>query len=130
MFVNGSRLEVSATGGAVSRQDDCFRRYSLTNGSPYTNAIVQYASFTVICTNLPNAVGSYFATFNSTANGFFGRIQAITSGTQVPNTWRLGVSGNASATATKVIPVDLALNTTYQVVAQWDPLTLFAGTVC
>ncbi len=88
-----------------------------------------YASFTVICTNLPNGPGSYFATFYNVAAGFFGRIQALTAGTVVSNTWRLGISGNASATATKVYPVDLALNTPYQVVVEWDPITLLGATV-
>ena len=130
MYVKNKMVEVSATGGTVSRQDDCYRKLALTAGSPYTNGVqVMYASFTVICTNLPNGAGSYFATFNNVSAGFFGRIQALTNGTVLPKTWRLGVSANASATATKVYPVDLALNTPYQVVAQWDPLTLVGVTI-
>lgn len=130
MFVNNKKVEISATGGTVSRQDDCYRKLALTPNSPYTNGVqVMYASFTVICTNLPNGAGSYFATFYNVAAGFYGRIQALTNGTVLPNTWRLGISAQVSATATKVYPVDLALNTPYQVVVQWDPITLLAATV-
>lgn len=134
LIVSGHKLEVAATGGVpVSRQDDDYRLLALTAGSPYTNSVQTiFSSFTVICTNLPNGVGTYFATFYSTRSsggGFFGRIQALTNGTVLPNTWRLGISANASATATKVAPVDLALNTPYQVVAEWDPITLLAGAI-
>lgn len=134
MFVKNKKVEISATGSTVSsRQDDYYRRVTITNGGPYTNAgQVIYASFTVICTNLPNGAGSYFAGFFGTAasgGGFFGRIQALTNGTVVPNTWRLGISANASATATKVYARDLALNTPYQVVARWDALGVGGATV-
>lgn len=132
MLVNNRSLEVASTGGAVSRQDDCYRNLAITPGSPYTNTVqVLYASFTVICTNLPNPAGSYFASFyrNGSPGGFCGRIQALTTNTVLPNTWRLGISANASASATGVLPRDLALNTPYQVVAQLDPVTLLATTV-
>jgi hypothetical protein len=131
LLVTNNILEVAATGGAViTRQDDDYRLLAITAGSPYTNGVqTLFSSFTVICTNLANGAGTYFASFYSTratGGGFFGRIQTLTNGTTVPNTWRIGVSANASATATKVCPVDLALNTPYQVVAEWDPITLQA----
>jgi hypothetical protein len=135
MYVTNKILQVTATGGAlVSRQDDCARYLSITNNSIYTNTLqVLYASFTVICTNLPGGNGSYFASFyrNGTPGGFSGRIQALTNGTTLPNTWRLGVTGQTLATnaADGGYPLDLALNTPYQVVAEIDPITLAAATV-
>jgi hypothetical protein len=84
-----------------------------------------------MCTNLPNGVGSYFASFYSTSKGFFGRVQAFTNGTVLPRTWRLGVTANGSATnaANGGFPVDLALNTQYQVVEELDPVNLWAATI-
>jgi hypothetical protein len=135
MFVNHSNLEVSTTSSTVtSRNSDDYRFLSLTNGSPYTNtAQLIYASFTVICTNLPNGAGSYFASFYNPSKGYCGRILAFTNGTVLPNTWRLAVSGNASTATTAPAdggyPVDLALNTPYQVVEELDPVTLLAATI-
>jgi len=103
MYLNTNgytKLEVAATSApnGIDRKDDDYRRLATTPGSSYTNHVqVVYASFTVICTNLPNGAGSYFATFYNTASsggGFFGRVQAFTNGTVLPNTWRLGVTGN------------------------------------
>ena len=132
MLVANSNLQVSATGGTLSRQDDCYRPLATAPGSPYTNSVqLVYASFTVICTNLPNASGSYFATFYNTGAGYFGRVQAFTNGTTSPNTWRLGVTANslASNPSDGGYPVDLALNTPYQVVEELDPVNLYAATV-
>jgi hypothetical protein len=156
LIVNNGRLYVEATGGTlVSRQDDCDRLFAVTPNSPYTNAPqLVYASFTVICTNLPNGAGSYFASFYSgptfiwTANGFLtnnsspgftnftglgycGRVQAFTNGTVLPNTWRLGVTDNGAAAnpANGGFPVDLATNVPYQVVEELDPITLQAATI-
>ena len=131
MLVGNSNLQVSATGGTLSRQDDCCRWLSLTNNSTFTNHLyVIYASFTVICTNLPNnGNGSYFASFYSFTNngfpgfGYYGRVQAFTNFHTLPNSWRLGVTDNAKATNNPDggFPVDLALNTPYQVVEELDP---------
>ena len=132
MLVVSSNLQVSATGGTVSRQDDCDRLLAVTPGSPYTNGVqLVYASFTVICTNLPNGVGSYFASFYSTAKGYCGRVQAFTTNSVVHNTWRLGVTANGAAAnpLDGGYPVDLALNTPYQVVEELDPITLQAVTI-
>ena len=124
MYVNNHRLEVSATGGTDSRVNDCNRLLATAPGSPYTNSPqVLYASFTVICTNLPNGAGNYFASFYSTftnGGGYLGRIYAVTNGTVLPNTWRLGVS-QFTPLINAEYGVDLALNTPYQVVAELDP---------
>src|SRR5579864_5198857 len=67
MITVNSNLQVFATSGTlVNRQDDCDRLFSQTNSCVYTNTPqLVYASFTVICTNLPNGPGSYFASFYS-----------------------------------------------------------------
>jgi hypothetical protein len=137
MFVNNSNLEVSTTGNAVSsRSDDDRRPLAIAPGSPSTNTVqVLYASFTIICTNLPNGAGSYFASFynpkSGSGGGYFGRIQAFTNGTMLPKTWRLGVTANNLSVnpADGGYPVDLALNTPYQVVEELDPVTLDAATI-
>ena len=132
LIVVNSNLQVSATGGTLSRQDDCDRLFAVTGGSQYTNHVqVVYASFTVICTNLPNGNGSYFASFYNTSWGYCGRVMAFTNGTILPNTWRLGVTDNKLSTnaADGGFPMDLALNTPYQVVEELDPLNIGAATI-
>jgi len=136
MLTLNSNLQVAATSApnGISRQDDCQRFLSLTNNSIYTNsAQLLYASFTVICTNLPNGAGSYFASFYNTNKGYVGKVLAFTNGTILPNTWRMAVSGNATsgntAPANGGYQVDLALNTPYQVVEELDPVTLLAATL-
>ncbi len=110
--------QISATGGTLSRQDDVHRGLV----APYTNsATLVYASFTIIVTNLPNAAGAYFAHFtDGTSSDFFARTFALT-GTNLclPNTFRLGISATAAG-ANQIYPVDLALNTPYQVVIAYD----------
>jgi len=137
LLVNNGHLEVSTTGNTVTganRADDDCRFLSQTNNSVYTNTVqLIYASFTVICTNLPNGAGSYFASFyrNGSPGGYVGRILAFTNGTVLPNTWRLAVAGNTASTApvNGGYPVDLALNTAYQVVVELDPVNLDAATI-
>ena len=128
-LVINHQLQVSTTGNTIagaSRADDFGRYFSLTNNSPYTNGVqALYASFTVICTNLPNGPGSYFASFYSSSSGYSGRIFAQTNTTTLPNTWRLGIAGNT--TSDQVYPVDLALNTAYQVVVEMDPGVVAPG---
>lgn len=119
------KLQNSATGGTLSRQDDVNRKLAVTAGSPYTNGPqALYASFTVNCTNVPTAAG-YFAHFwNGTT--FYGRVYALAG--SLPNTWRLGIAGLAGS-ASKVFPVDLAPKADYQVVVGWDPISLYAATL-
>lgn len=136
-FVRNRRLEISASGGSLNRTDDVHRPFATIPDSPYTNSqIVTYASFTVNCTNLPNATGSYFAHFkDTTTSNFVGRVFALvgtagvgtppTNLTTLPNTWRLGISG-AAGVVNQVFPVDLATNTDYQVVLRYDPVNAFA----
>ena len=128
--------------------------YGVTN---YDYPQVLYASFTVICSTtvsngagLPNGGGSYFASFYSNTNfgsvggiagtnangyGYFGRVQALTNGSILPNTWRLGVSDNTKSTNNNDGGwpsgggLDLAANTPYQVVEELDPVNLQVATI-
>ena len=127
-YIVNNRLQISATGGAVSRQDDVNRKLATVEGSAVTNypPILLYASFTVNCTNVPSA-SSYFAHFMAhTNNAYYARVFARSG--NLPGTWRLGISGLAG-TPNQVYPVDLALNTDYQVLVQWDPVTLYSASL-
>lgn len=141
-LLSGHKLQVSTSSGtgssAPARTDDVNRKLATTPGSPYTNGpTLLYASFTINFTNLPTANGSYFAHFLVNNTTFNGRLWALTgnpNGTSnvfsaLPGTFRLGVSGGTIATPSKIFPVDLALNTDYQVVIAWDPVTLYAATL-
>jgi len=89
---------------------------------------VMWVSFTINMTTLPtNAGGVYFANLADTNFGFVGRIFALTSNA-FPGTYRLGIgdeSGDYSYTAhtggpSKVMPLDMAPGTDYQVVYMYD----------
>ena len=130
MPVNNHKVEVwTTTGGGLPRQDDCGRMFSSTNNSIYTNSQqVVYISYIVNFSNLPSAAGGFFGLFKNgapTSGNFQGKIWALTNGSVLPNTFRLGVSAAAGATPT-ICTMDLATNTEYQVVLQWDPVTLAA----
>jgi hypothetical protein len=133
--INNHRLEVSSTtaylGVTATRSGDVHRLLSITNNSPYTNAQqVLYASFIVNFTNLPMAAGAYFAHFYVNSSTFQGKLWAFTNGSVLPNTFRLGITAaGATASPNKIYPVDLALNTDYQVVLGYDPVTLDAMTM-
>lgn len=125
-IVAGKKLQVSCTNPTQpvpNRQDDVNRKL----GSPYSSTLqVLYASFTVNCTNLPTAT-NYIGSFIATATtGFYARTYGLPG--VLPNTWRLGIAGAASAVS-MIFPVDLATNTDYQVVIEWDPVTLYAATL-
>ncbi len=135
-----------------TQASDLLATYGNTN---YDTPEVLYASFTVICsTTISNGAGlpkfpngTYFASFYSSTNygsgggglattnangyGYCGRVQAFTNGTILPNTWRLGVTDNGlSANPNNGgFPVDLAVNTPYQVVEEIDPFTLQAASI-
>ena len=122
-LINNGRLEVSATGGTVSRAEDFNRPFtSNTNGGPF----IIYSSFTVKCTNLPPAVGTYFAHLIVSGNTFQCRIFAQ-AGT-LPGTWRLGVAA-AAGTVNQVLTPNLTTNADYQVVVKWDPTGFNAATL-
>lgn len=136
--VRANQLEISTSGVGLARQDDVNRLLATAADSPYTNSpILLYASFTINFTNLPTANGAYFAHFFVTNNVFQGRVWALTGnpdGTSnvfsaLPGTFRLGVSAVSSAAPSAIFPVDLATNTPYQVVIEWDPISLYALTL-
>lgn len=125
-LVEGGRLELAggSTPGA-SRSGDINRRLC-TDVCTYTNgAQLLYASFTVNSTNFADADGGYFAHFAIGNGNFQARVFALQNPSGLPNTWQLGVAA-AGGTASVVYPADLATNVDYQVVIEWDPVTLFA----
>ncbi len=148
-LVNNRRLEVcsSSVNGPLTttRTGDITRPFAtLPNNSPYTNANqLIFASFIANFTNLPTANGAYFAHYKastptSTAN-FQGRLWALSGNpaqttnnfSALPNTFRLGVSAlnGSSPIGNKILGLDLALNTDYQIILGWDPLGLAGVTV-
>lgn len=137
-MVRANQLEISTSGVGLARTDDVNRLLATAADSPFTNSpILLYASFTINFTNLPSANGAYFAHFFVTNNVFQGRVWALTgnpNGTSnvfsaLPGTFRLGVSAASSTAPSAILPVDLATNTTYQVVIGWDPISLYAITL-
>jgi len=121
-LVNNKKLEVSTSGVGLARTDDVNRSLCTVGGCSYTNSgTVLYASFTMNFTNLPSAAGAYFAHFHINSSTFPCRIWAWTTGTVLPNTFRVGVSAGSQGSPNKVIPVDLMTNIDYQVVVKWDP---------
>jgi hypothetical protein len=88
------------------------------SGGPYspTNAITFYAGFTINFSTLPFTNGGYFFVFKSSATNaltFRGKVFARTQNA-AEGLFRLGVANFEDAPTD--FPVDLNLNTTYQVV--------------
>lgn len=100
--------------------------YDTTNNPTVTSL---YSSFTVNFSTLPGSAGTYFAHFkDDTTFGFRGRLFALSAGTNVGGTFRLGIaSTNSLSTTVGFAPLetDLELGTTYTVVTR---LNLADGT--
>lgn len=129
VLVNNNRLELAGNDTQnAGRQGDVNRRLCTADNCSYTNgAQLLYASFTINSTNFPDADGGYFAHFALGGGSFQGRVFAVSTN-GLPNTWQLGVAA-AGANASAIFPADLATNTDYQVVIEWDPVTLFANSI-
>jgi len=131
LLVKNNRLEVDSSstylGVTATRTDDCGRLFATASGSSYTNAHqLIYVSYVVNFTNPPTTAGTYFGHFKYGAAGstsYEGKIFAL-AGT-LTNTYRLAISAAAN-TPSQTYAADLALNTDYQVVLEWDPVTLSA----
>jgi len=118
----------SGAGTTLNRSGDNSRPLC-TDSCSYTSApTVLYFSFTVNSTNFPDADGGYFAHLSTNSTTFQCKVFALKS-PGLPNTWQLGVSGALSANATAVFPADLATNVDYQVVVEWDPVSLYAASL-
>lgn len=109
-FVVNKRLEV-----ATSRADDVNRKFP----AEFTAAPMNlYASFTANYTSAPT-ITNYFAHFVVGDTTLHARIFSAPG--SLPNTWKLGISTAVSTIGlVRFVPVDLATNTDYQVVVQWD----------
>ncbi|NOS72138.1 MAG: hypothetical protein HOP33_19705 [Verrucomicrobia bacterium] len=115
-FIVKSNLTVTMSGSA-----DVNRPF-YTGGAPapgYTNSVTNiFASFTVVCTNQPNS-SNYFAHFQSSGTAFQGRVWNAPG--SLPGTWKLGITTTSTTLGLiRWFPVDLATNTEYQVVINWD----------
>jgi hypothetical protein len=96
---------------------------------PQSNTVL-WASFIVNLTTLPaTPSGTYFAHFEDTNFGFYGRIIALTSNDPAytpdipavayPGTYRLGIANDRTA-ASAVVELDMAPGIDYQVVEYYD----------
>jgi hypothetical protein len=128
----GQRYQVNQ-----NNTDDVHRLFDPVSTNGYISGTL-YASFIVSLINLPNnPQGSYFAHFQdlttNVAAEFRGRIFAVTTnitglsiGQPAPGTYRIGIANNQGDFSggvggpTKVVPLDLATNTDYQVVLRYD----------
>jgi hypothetical protein len=90
---------------------------ALLSGQPYapTGATVLYAAFDLRMTALPSRTGAYFAHFKDEADGFRGRIWALTNGA-APGLFRLGISSGSGSSAAAVLSRDLQTGMNYKVV--------------
>lgn len=97
-----------------------------TNGFSVVNpGTITWASFTINVSQLPSANGNYFCQFqNVNDTNDCCHIFVATGGTILPGTYRLGIANfatsYASLTPPVYFPMDLATNTTYNVVIAYD----------
>lgn len=88
---------------------------------PYTanSGMVLYTGFTINQTSLPGVNGDYFLHLrDSTGTNFAAKVFAST-GNAAAGKFRLGVSNRANSPANVQFPLDLSLNTTYNVVVRY-----------
>ena len=131
-FVKNRRLEVSSSTtylGVTATRSGHVHRFITNSVVTGTTHQQLFASFMVNFTNLPTGAGAYFAHFYVNSTTFPCRFWALTNGTVLPNTFRMGIEMGSVATPNQVFPVDLALNTDYQVVIGYDPAGLDAATM-
>lgn len=92
-------------------------------GGPFslTSGAVLYASFTVLCTDLPTGVGGFFAHFKDDGAGNFrGRLFAGTANA-APGSFRLGIANAASTVgAGAQFARDLQTNRAYHAVIRYN----------
>ncbi len=124
ILVLGDRVQIAQTNTVAGT---AFAQSLYTQ--PQSGAVM-WASFIINLTSLPsNPGGTYFAHFEDTNFGFYGRIFAVTSNNPAytpdlptvacPGTYRLGVSGKAGSPSA-VVELDMAPGIDYQVVAYFD----------
>jgi Family of unknown function (DUF5689) len=84
---------------------------------------VVFASFNINVSTLPSKTGGYIADFKDSTNDYICHVFIATTNTVIPGTYRLAIANAAnSITASGVgfFPLDLATDTTYQVVFSYD----------
>lgn len=111
--------QINVVSGNGAREDVSV----LLTGQPFqTGGSVSniYASFTVNCSVLPTAVGTYFAHFQQSTNIFRCRVWASTANA-ANGTFRLGVGNSSLASASSgQVAQDLQLNTNYRVMVRYE----------
>ncbi|HEY3854910.1 MAG TPA: hypothetical protein VGO67_10995 [Verrucomicrobiae bacterium] len=135
--INGSNPEI-VTNGRVQVSESNATTDAQSLFSMPVNGTVVWSSFTINLSVLPsNPGGVYFANFEDTNFGFFGRIFTLTSNspsltpnmspTAFPGTYRLGIANgqndstpSASSGPNVVVPLDLAPGIDYTVVFYLD----------
>ena len=107
-FINKHRLEVGTStaylGVTVTRSGDIHRfiTNSIVTGTAHQQL---FASFIANFTNLPTGSGAYFAHFYVNSSTFPCRFWALTNGTVLPNTFRMGIEmGSGLPFPTKFSP--------------------------
>ncbi len=131
--INGTNPEL-VTNGRVQVSQLNFTTDAQSFFTQPESSTVMWASFIINLTTLPtNAGGVYFANFENTNFGFYGRIFTLTSNNPsytpgipnvaYPGTYRLGIAsaqgdstGTGSTGPAAVVPLDLAPGIDYQVV--------------
>jgi hypothetical protein len=124
--INGSNPEI-VTNGRVQISESNATTDAQSLFSMAVSGTVVWSSFTINLSVLPsNPGGVYFANFEDTNFGFFGRIFALTS-EAFPGTYRLGIANgqNDSAPSSStgpnaVVPLDMAPGIDYLVVFYLD----------
>ena len=97
-----------------------------TNSTGSTGSTITFASFTINVTSLPTSSGGYFCMFQDSNNvDEVGRVYLSTTNAVAPGTYRIGVNNwtnSASVVNSQAhyYPLDLATNTTYLVVFNFD----------
>ncbi len=117
---SGVANQVNVSGGRAVLTEAESEDVSLPlGGGPYASGNL-YAGFTVNFSVLPSGVGGYFASFRSSAFDFRARLYASTTGATA-GTLRLGIGNSSTASSTAVfIPLNLSLNTDYNVVIRYN----------
>ena len=114
-YITGNKLTVSMSGSA----DVNHPYYTGGASGALTNELNNmYGSYTIICTNVPTLT-NYHSHFQSSSSTFQGKLWNAPG--SLPGPWKIGVTTTTSTIgAVKWFPADLATNTEYQVVINWD----------
>ncbi len=117
---SGTAGEADVTAGALHLTENETEDVNVAlPGGPLSDGNL-YASFSVSLAALPSGDGNYFMHLKGSGNtGFRAKVFATTAGAAA-GSFRLGIANGANGTPDTVLPVDLGLDTEYQVVMRYD----------